>query len=101
MSSQLVNIVIIVIIILAVWWLLKGTWEGYGQDASIRAAAGWISGPNYGFDPRQIFADQIQEGVDYERKLRGMNNKEGYTRENGADKNCKSCMSTEEFNLSN
>jgi len=52
--------------------LLAGYWygcriecnkkEGYGQDASVRASAGWVAGNGmYGFDPIQQFADQIAQ----------------------------------------
>lgn len=83
------NIIITVVIVLLVLWVVKegcNKNEGYGQDASIRAAAGWVAGPNYGFDPVQQFADQIQalREQEFQREAR-----ENY----GNTKPCNSCMS--------
>lgn len=54
-------------------WICLPSRDNFGQDASIRAAAGWISGPMYGYDPIQQFADQIAEMKKGEacRKCRG------------------------------
>lgn len=54
--------------------------ENYGQDASIRAAVGWAAGPNYGFDPVQIYADQIEQNRRYIQELRKSkeNEREGF-----------------------
>lgn len=35
--------------------------DNYGQDASIRASAGWVAGPMYGYDPINQFANEIEE----------------------------------------
>jgi hypothetical protein len=82
------NIIIVVVVVLLVFWIIKGGCsEGYGQDASIRASAGWIAGPNYGFDPVQQYADQIQA-------LRDQDFQKEMSRENyGNAKPCNSCMS--------
>jgi len=84
----LTNIAIVVVVVLLVLWVVKGGCsEGYGQDASIRASAGWIAGPNYGFDPVQQFADQIQE-------LREKDFQRDAMKENYANtKPCNACMS--------
>jgi hypothetical protein len=57
------SIILIVVGVLFVLFLLKSASESYGQDASIRAAVGWIAGPKgmYGYDPVDEFAKQIEE----------------------------------------
>lgn len=77
---SLTKVILIVVVVLVAWMLLFNQ-ENYGQDASIRAAAGWISGPNYGFDPVQIYADQIEQNRAYIQSLREKDmppKKEGY-----------------------
>lgn len=75
--------IIIVVLVVVVLWMVLFKQENYGQDASIRAAAGWAAGPNYGFDPVQIYADQIEqnrqyiEGLQKEREVFDPH-KEGY-----------------------
>jgi hypothetical protein len=65
------KLLFIILIILFFVFLLKGKCsEHYGQDASIRAAVGWAAGPNYGFDPVQIYANQIEENRKYIESLR-------------------------------
>ncbi len=70
------TVILIIIIGIFIAWLCLSTKDNYGQDASIRASAGWISGPNYGFDPIQEYADQIEE----------------MKRRKHAKKTCKSCV---------
>lgn len=55
--------ILIIAILVAVIYCLQtsSSRDGYGQDASIRASAGWISGPSYGFDPVAEYAEQIEE----------------------------------------
>jgi hypothetical protein len=81
-NMSLTKVILIVVVVVVVWMILFNQ-ENYGQDASIRAAAGWISGPNYGFDPVQIYADQIEQNRAYIQSLREKNmesssEKEGY-----------------------
>ena len=62
-------IAIIGLIILLVFYFQKCTLscpcnnshDNFGQDPSIRANAGWVAGPIYGYDPIDQFAEQIQE----------------------------------------
>ncbi len=43
--------------------------DRFGQDPSIRANAGWIAGPMYGYDPIDKFADEIKEmKVEFRKK---------------------------------
>jgi len=85
------HLLIVLFVIIVVLWIFKGRCsEGYGQDASIRAAAGWVAGPNYGFDPVQEFADQIAENREYIEQQR--------KKENFKAPTCNSCKNTEEFN---
>ena len=36
--------------------------DGFGQDASVRASAGWLAGNGmYGYDPIQKFAEEIED----------------------------------------
>jgi hypothetical protein len=41
--------------------------DKFGQDPSIRANAGWVAGPMYGYDPIDKFAGEIDE---YKAKFR-------------------------------
>ena len=88
--------------------------EKFGQDASIRASVGWIAGPKgmYGYDPIDHFAQQIAQmkrrpGVDLmsdpgqvvpmptiENHAPWKMDLESFEY---SPKECKSCMTTEEF----
>jgi len=54
-------IIVLIIVILVVWFCMFQKRDYFGQDPSIRASVGWISGPNYGYDPITQFAEQIEE----------------------------------------
>jgi hypothetical protein len=82
-SKVFIGFLIIAAFVIFFIFLKTRNSEHYGQDASIRAAAGWAAGPNYGFDPVQIYANQIEEDRKYVESLRNPSEfKEGY---------CKSC----------
>lgn len=88
---KLEKILLIVIVVVLVVWLLKGKCsEGFGQDASMRVAAGWVAGPNYGFDPVQDYADQL-EALREEERNKHKSSREGYSGK------CNSCLNTEDF----
>jgi hypothetical protein len=69
------DFIIIILLIVGLFIVSITLHEGYGQDASIRASAGWIAGPNYGYDPITQFADQIAEmranPIEYQLKYWG------------------------------
>jgi len=53
-------LVVFIVVLIGVLCLPKI--EKYGQDASIRASAGWVAGRGmYGYDPIQRYAEQIEE----------------------------------------
>lgn len=69
--NNLLPLLIVVAVIVLVFYMqrcslsCKCDRDNYGQDASIRAAAGWVAGPNgksmYGYDPIDKFAAEIEE----------------------------------------
>lgn len=102
------KILLVVVIVVLVLWVVKGKCsEGFGQDASMRVAAGWVAGPDYGFDPVQEYADQLSVLRDQyqQQKL----SKEKYTNmpslssgssqssPSSSAKTCNSCLNTEDF----
>jgi len=57
-----VKTVLIILIVGLVVVMCLPKIEKYGQDASIRASAGWVAGRGmYGYDPIQRYAEQIEE----------------------------------------
>ncbi len=64
---NLLPLLIIVAVIVLVFYMqrcklsCKCSRDSYGQDASIRANAGWVAGPMYGYDPINKFAAEIAE----------------------------------------
>lgn len=59
---KLFQIVLIIVLIVLFWmWMTSSPKDHYGQDPSIRASAGWVAGPIYGYDPIAQFAEEIRE----------------------------------------
>lgn len=86
------HVLLVIVIVVLVVWLFKGKCsEGFGQDPSTRVASGWIAGPNYGFDPVQDYADQLEMLREKEQNKR----KEHYS--NVDSPKCNSCLNTEDF----
>ncbi len=54
-------LIVVAIVIFILWSGTARSRDYFGQDPSIRATAGWISGPKYGYDPITHFAEQIEE----------------------------------------
>ena len=59
-------IVILILVVFIVFFCITSR-DYFGQDASMRASAGWVSGPMYGYDPISEFAQQIKELEESER----------------------------------
>jgi len=54
------TLILVGVIIVILIWAFQSR-DYFGQDPSVRASAGWIAGPNYGYDPITQFAEQIAE----------------------------------------
>lgn len=52
---------ILVLIIVGIFIVCWRDRDYFGQDPSVRASAGWVAGPSYGYDPITQFARQIEE----------------------------------------
>lgn len=99
MRSILIIILIIVIIFCVVW--SQRSSEKFGQDASVRTNAGWVAGPNYGYDPISKFAKEIDEmkmhPQEYHKYFWGGGVEEHPPYFSKESKPCMSCMSEDEI----
>lgn len=65
-KSNNITLFLVIILVIALIFVLTGFNfgcsgdENFGQDPSSRVQAGWIAGPNYGYDPIDHFAEQIE-----------------------------------------
>jgi hypothetical protein len=80
-----------------------GSEEKFGQDASLRVGSGWLSGPSggmYGYDPVDYFSKQISR-MDNRTKYNTLAEKNNVEKIDNTrykpEGECKSCMSTEDF----
>ncbi len=73
--NNLLPLLIIVAALVLVFYMQRCSFscnerDSYGQDASIRANAGWVAGPMYGYDPIDKFAAEIAESkAEFRRKV--------------------------------
>lgn len=92
------KILLIIIVVIFVLWLIKGScFEGFGQDASMRVASGWLAGPDYGFDPVQEYADQLSVLRDQYQEQKKSREKYSNVGSSGSSQKCNSCLNTEDF----
>ena len=64
-KSNKITLFLIIILVILLIFIFTGfgfncdSSENFGQDPSSRVQAGWVAGPNYGYDPINHFAEQI------------------------------------------
>jgi len=72
--------------------------DNYGQDASIRASAGWAAGPMYGYDPINRFAEEIaMSKTEFRRKVNAVGCKGAC--DGGTQSECGRCLDTAGVNM--
>ena len=71
--------------------------DRFGQDASIRASAGWVSGPSYGYDPITQYAEQISEMYARQRAEAKAIGCDGICRRSG--RLCQACFDKNRYKL--